>query len=387
MNPCKYTGYQLDPEIIFLNHGSFGAVPNPVFETYQQWQRELEVQPVLFIARKAPQLLAEAREVIARYLHCLAEEVVYVTNSTFGVNVVARSLDLKAGDEVLTSNHEYGATNRTWQYLADKTGFTYKIQPINTPFTSHETLVEEFWAGVTPQTRVIFLSHITSETAAIFPVKEICARARKAGILTLIDGAHVPGHIDLNLSDLGCDFYTGNFHKWVCSPKGSAFLYARKDCHGLIDPLVVSFGWQPVLPGPSTLVDYNEYLGTRDLAAFLSVPAAITYQAQRNWPHVRQHCHEVTIRALQAIHAITELPTLYQGGDFWYGQLAAFALPNTWEAQKTKDQLYDIYKIEIPVYRWNEQLYARLSIQEYTPWSDVDALLSVLSQLMKYRQS
>ncbi len=387
MNSSKYVGYQLNPEITFLNHGSFGAVPNLVFETYQQWQRELEKQPVLFIARKAPQLLADAREVMAKYLHCQADEVVYVTNSTYGVNVIARSLDLKAGDEVLTSNHEYGATNRTWQFLAGKAGFTYKVQPISTPFTSHEKLLEEFWAGVTPQTKVIFLSHITSETAAIFPIKEICQRARAAGILTLIDGAHVPGHIDLDLTDVGCDFYTGNFHKWVCSPKGSAFLYARKDSHALIEPLVVSFGWQSVLPGTSTLVDYNEYLGTRDLAAFLTVPTAIEYQAQHHWPDVRQRCHEMTNKALQAIQSITGLASLYQGGDFWYGQLASFALPNTWEAQKTKDSLYDTYKIEVPVYVWNQQLYARISIQEYNPWSDVKALLDALIQLMKNRRS
>ena len=307
MNPQRYTGYLLDPNITFLNHGSFGATPIPVFESYQNYQRELEMQPVLFIDRRSPGLLHEAREVLAQYLHCEADELVYVTNSTYGVNAIARSLNLQPGDEVLTSDQEYGATNRTWQFLAQKVGFTYRVQKLNTPFTTIEKLVDEFWQGVTPNTRVIFLSHITSETATIFPIKEICKRAKESGILTLIDGAHAPGQIELDLHDLDCDFYTGNLHKWVCSPKGSAFLYTRKSLHSLLEPLVVSFGWQPVESGPSPLVDYHQYIGTRELAAFLSVPDAIEYQQKRKWPQVRQNCHLLVKDALQRIDAITGL--------------------------------------------------------------------------------
>jgi isopenicillin-N epimerase len=376
----KYQGYLLNPEITFLNHGSYGAVPLSVFEVYQEWQRELERQPVLFIGRKSGQLLAEARKVLAEYLHCQPEEVVYVTNSTYGVNAVARSLHLKNGDEVLASNQEYGATNRTWQFLAQKEGFLYKVQPISTPFTTQEALIEEFWAGVNEHTRVIFLSHITSDTAAIFPVEEICRRARAAGILTLIDGAHAPGQLELDLTQMGCDFYTGNLHKWVNAPKGAAFLYAHPAVQALIEPLVVSFGWQSVQPGPSPLVDYHEYIGTRELAAFLSVPAAIAYQNERNWPFVRQTCHEMVSRALADIQEITGLPSLYRN-DSWYSQLAAFALPNTWDAAQTKTTLYDTFQIELPVYLWNRQLFGRISIQEYNPWQDVQNLLAALSDL------
>ena len=382
MDTTKYKGYLLDPEITFLNHGSFGATPIPVFETYQNWQRELERQPVYFIARKSPQLLAEARQILADYLHCQAQEVVYVTNSTYGVNAIAHSLQLQSGDEVLTSNQEYGATNRTWQFLAQQNGFMYKSQTISTPFTTQEKLLEEFWAGVTPHTRVIFLSHITSETAAIFPVQAICQRARQAGILTLIDGAHAPGQLDLDLTAMGCDFYTGNLHKWVNAPKGAAFLYARSDMQYLLKPLVVSFGWQSVQPGPSQLVDLHEYIGTRELAAFLSVPKAIDYQRDHDWPQIRQRCHETVTQALEAIGKLTRLPSLY-GNDSWYGQFAAFPLPNTWDVAQTKTTLYDTYSVELPIYQWNQQLYGRISIQEYNPWQDVEFLLSALSELIK----
>ncbi|MBI9048525.1 MAG: aminotransferase class V-fold PLP-dependent enzyme [Anaerolineaceae bacterium] len=319
---------------------------------------------------------------MADYLHCQSSELVYVTNSTYGLNAVARSLKLTSGDEVLTCNQEYGATNRAWQFLAQKQGFIYRIQPISTPFTTHETLIKEFWQGVNANTKVIFLSHITSETAAIFPVQKICQRARQAGILTVIDGAHAPGQIDLELHDLDCDFYTGNLHKWVCSPKGSTFLYARESAQHLLEPFVISFGWQPVKPGPSTLVDYHEYIGTRDLAAFLSVPTALEYQQQRNWPEVRFQCHQLVTNALKRINQITGLDGYYQGGDFWYGQFAAFKLPNHWDVMETKNKLYDDYKIELPIYIWNEQLTGRISIQEYNTQNDVDAFVNAISEMV-----
>ena len=382
MKQQRYSGYLLDPSITFLNHGSFGATPIPVFKTYQDWQQKLETQPVLFIARQSPGLLNEARAILAQYLHCKADELVYVTNSTYGVNAIARSLDLKPGDEVLTSNQEYGATNRTWQFLAQKAGFTYKVQKLSTPFTSTKELIDEFWQGVTPNTKVIFLSHITSETATIFPVKEICRRARKTGILTLIDGAHAPGQIDLDLHDMDCDFYTGNLHKWVCSPKGSAFLFARESLHDMLEPLVVSFGWQPVENGPSPLVDYHQYIGTRELAAFLSVPAAITYQQQRNWPVVRQQCHDLVTYALEQVDKITGLDSIYTS-DSWYGQFAAFKLPNHWDVDQTKNTLYDQYQIELPIYIWNEQLFGRISIQEYNTKSDVENLLEAIRKMVE----
>jgi isopenicillin-N epimerase len=219
--------FLLDPEVIFLNHGSFGATPAPVFEAYQRWQRELEKQPVEFLDRRAPGLLEEARSRLSSFLGTETDNLVFTCNATTGVNIVAHSLNLKPGDEVLATDHEYGAMDRTWGFLSEKYGFKYINYKLPFPLTDPESLVDAFWQGVTSQTRVIFLSHITSPTGIILPVAALCARARQAGIISIVDGAHAPGQIPLNLEQTGADFYTGNLHKWLCAPKGSAFIYAR----------------------------------------------------------------------------------------------------------------------------------------------------------------
>ena len=197
--------FLLDPEVVYLNHGMAGACSKPVFETYQRWQLELERQPTAFLARKADALLTEARCSLADYLGCKRDEIVYFTNPTSALNVVARSLDLKPGDEILSSDHEYGAMDRTWRFICSRWGARYRQAPIPLPLTDPKQILDQLWQGVGERTRAIFLSHITSPTAIIFPVEEVCSRAREEGILTIIDGAHVPGQIDLDLKLLGAD--------------------------------------------------------------------------------------------------------------------------------------------------------------------------------------
>jgi len=209
--------FLLDPNIVFLNHGSFGACPRPVFEDYQRWQLELERQPVEFIGRRFARLMQTAREALAAYVHTTPDNLIYVPNSTTAINIVARSLRLEAGDEILATDHEYGAMDRTWRFVCAKWGARYITQPIPVPLTTPEDFVERFWEGVTPHTRIIFLSHITSPTALTFPVQAICRRARGAGILTIIDGAHAIGQLPLALDELGVDIYTSNCHKWLWS--------------------------------------------------------------------------------------------------------------------------------------------------------------------------
>ena len=209
--------FLLDPEIVFLNHGSFGATPRPVFDAYQNWQRELERQPVEFLGRRFNNLMRDARAALAAYVHADAADLIYAPNATTALNIVARSLRLNPGDEILTTDHEYGALDRTWRFIARKTGAVYRAQPIPVPITTPEDFVARLWAGVTPRTRVVFLSHITSPTALIFPVAEICRRARAAGIISIVDGAHTIGQIPLNLEEIGADFYASNLHKWLFS--------------------------------------------------------------------------------------------------------------------------------------------------------------------------
>jgi isopenicillin-N epimerase len=375
--------FLLDPNVVYLNHGSFGATPRPVFETYQSWQRRLEREPVLFLGRELHGLLAEARTALGAELGADPEDLVLIPNATFGVNLVARSLPLGPGDEVLGSDHEYGACERAWRFACRKTGATYRRQPIPLPAATDDELLEAFWAGVTPHTRVILVSHIASPTALRLPVEALCARARAAGILTLIDGAHAPGQIALDLRAIDPDFYTGNLHKWALSPKGAALLYTRRDRQPLIEPLVVSWGWTeeaPAVPA-TTYVDLLEWWGTVDPAAPLSVPAAIRFQAEHDWPAVRRDCHRLATEALLRIGELTGLPPLYPPGSDLYAQMVAAPLPAQVDPGAFQARLYDQHRIEVPCLDWNERPLIRVSVQGYNTPEDIDTLIGTLAAL------
>jgi isopenicillin-N epimerase len=372
--------FLLDPKVTYLNHGSFGATPKPVFKEYQRWQRELEKQPVEFLGRRITGLLAESRAVLGEYLGTHADNLIYTQNVTVSLNIVARSLNLGAGDEVLASDHEYGAMDRTWRFLSRKHGFSYINQPVK--LTSHTDFVESFWQAVTPRTRVIFLSHITSPSAIIFPLEEIIRRARDAGIITVIDGAHVAGQIPLQLDSLGADFYGGNLHKWLCAPKGAGFLYARPEMQDLIKPLVISWGYEPEIAGPSAFVDQHEWQGTRDMAAFLSVPAAIRFQQAQAWDEVRSACHGLACYAQDEICNLTRLRPLHSQSENWFAQMTTAPLPGYTDLAALKIRLYDEYKIEVPLIAWNNHKLIRVSVQAYNSKKDIDRLLQALSELL-----
>jgi isopenicillin-N epimerase len=373
--------FLLDPEIVFLNHGSFGATPGPVFEVYQSWQRELERQPVEFLGRRAQELMAEARSALAGYLGTQRDDLVYVMNATVGVNIVARSLDLGPGDEVLATDHEYGACDRTWRFLSQKQGFSYINQPISLPLASTEGFIDQLWRGVTAYTKVIFLSHITSPTAIIFPVAEVCRRARGQGILTVVDGAHAPGQLPLDLEEIGADTYTGNLHKWLCAPKGAGFLYAHPEVQDLLEPLVVSWGWGSEMPGPSQFVDYHEWQGTRDLAAFLSVPTAIQFQQEHDWDRVRDGCHALAVDSEACICALTGLPSLYSS-DNWFVQMFSARLPVETDIVALKSRLYEEFRVEVPLIEWNSNKLIRVSVQGYNTQQDLKRLLEALGSVL-----
>lgn len=377
--------FLLDPDVVFLNHGSFGATPRPVFEVYQEWQRRLERQPVQFLGSDIGGYLAAAREALGGYLRVAAEDLVYVPNATFGVNIIARSLRLGPQDEVLATDHEYGACEHAWLYMSRERGFHYVRQPIELPLPSDEAIVEQFWEGVTSRTKVIFLSHITSPTAVRFPVEAICVRARENGILTVVDGAHAPGQIPLDLTALGADFYAGNCHKWLCGPKGSGFLHARPEVQHLIEPLIVGWGWgeDRTITFGSDFLDYLQYPGTRDFAAYLSVPEAIAFQETHHWSAVRQLCHELVEEAVGRINRLTGLPSLYPepAGDA-FSQMAVAALPPIADLSAFKKQLYEEFRVEIPCVQWRQRQFIRISIQGYNSEADVDALLAALEKML-----
>jgi isopenicillin-N epimerase len=373
--------FLLRPGVIFLNHGSFGACPRPVFEVYQAWQRELERQPVEFLGRRFAGLMHQARQALAAFVGAHPDDLIYVPNATTGLNLVARSLPLGPGDEVLATDHEYGALDRTWRFICAKRGARYIRQPLPPPVVSEEQVVEAIWSGVTRRTRVLFMSHITSPTAIILPVAQLVRRARAAGIVSVVDGAHAPGQIPLDLEALGADFYAGNCHKWMMAPKGSAFLYARREMQPQLEPLVVSWGWQSETPGPSRFLDEHEWQGTRDIAAYLSVPAAIQFMQAHDWPAVREVCHELVRDARQEVSALTGLEPISPDSPAWYAQMAAFPLPAC-DGELLQRRLYAEFRVEVPIIAWNGRHLVRVSVQGYNTQSDVDALVEALGRLL-----
>jgi isopenicillin-N epimerase len=383
--------FLLREDVTFLNHGSFGACPRPVFETYQAWQLELEREPVDFLGRRLNELMRVPREALAGELGAGAGDIVGLTNATTGLNIVAQSLDLKPGDQILTTDHEYSALEKTWAYVCRKTGAEVVVVKIPMPLVSEAQFTDAILAGMTNRTRVLFLSHITSPTALIFPIERAVAEARRRGIWSVIDGAHTPGHLQLDLDALGADFYSGNCHKWLMTPKGSAFLYARPEVQHLLDPLVISHGWtaQSKEPGArgafgnSPFIDEVEMQGTRDPSAWLSVPAALAFRRAHNWDGVAAQCRALAQETAMRLSELTGLDPL-SAPEFCAPQMVAMPLPDC-DTAEIHRVLFDTYRIEIPVFRWQETCIARLSVQGYNTRAQMDRLIEALAELLDLR--
>lgn len=361
-------------DIVFFNHGSFGACPKPVFERYQAWQLELERQPVDFLLRRRPELMRQARGRIADYFKAPPGEIVFVPNATTGLSRAVRSLPLQPGDEILTTDHEYGAVNRLLDFVARRAGARIVRSRVRLPYTSDENFVDDLFADATANTRAIVISHIASPTSLIFPVAQVCRRARERGILTIIDGAHAPGQLPLDLAAVGADMYSGNFHKWVCAPKGSGFLHVRPERHGLVDPLVISHG---VYEG-SSFVERNEWLGTQDIAAFLTVPAALDYLAEHNWRDVIADCHQLAALAQTRLCQHYRLKPLSEDQ---FAQMVTIPLPDC-DVDALRQRLLDEYRIEAPVSRFAGQCVIRVSVAAYNRLDEIERLIDALKRLI-----
>ena len=371
--------YHLDPSITFLNHGSFGACPKPVFEVYQNWQRKLEQQPVEFMAIKVYDFLEEARHALGDYVGCHGDDLIFVTNPTTAVNTVIRSLDLGLDDEVLMTDMEYGSLVRTWEHYAQDKGFSIVQQFTPVPLTTHEDYIEHFWKAVTERTKIIYLSEITSSTGLILPVDAICKKAKEAGIMTIVDGAHVPAHIPLNIAEMDPDVYVGACHKWLSAPKGSSFLYVKKSLQETIEPLIISWGSE-VDRSPSPFIYESQYQGTWDPSAFLTVPAAIQFQQEHDWNSVRERSRALNRETRDRIYEIIDTEPICPNTEEWLGQMASI-ITNIENGLDFKRRLMDEYKIEIPVFPWGDKILFRTSFNAYNDENDADRLIEVLGKL------
>jgi isopenicillin-N epimerase len=374
--------FLLRDDITFLNFGSFGACVKPVFERYSAFQLELEQEPIQFITVNGLRYLAESRAALGRYLNCGQDDVVYMTNPSYAVNTVLHSLDLKEGDEILTTDLEYGACDRTLQYYCEKSGAVTVRQPITLPLESKEKCVKEFFGGLSSRTRMVFISHITSTTALRLPVEEICTKARALGLITFVDGAHAPAQVPLDLSNNAFDYYTGACHKWMMTPKGSAFLYVRRPLQQALDPLVISWGWRALFPSDSEFIDYHQMNGTRDFSAFLTIPAAIDFIDAHNWTAVAAQCRTlVKENASELCRLLSAVPLAPLHDDF-IGQMFSAEI-NTAEPEKLQRHLYETYQIEIPVMRHGSKNYLRYSVNAFNTQEELDRLFAALAEIKK----
>jgi isopenicillin-N epimerase len=339
--------FLLDPEVVYLNHGGYGACPAPVFARYQELQRELERNPSEFLGRRFEELIGEARAELAAFVGARSKDLVFVPNATAGLNAVIRSLRLGADDEVLTTRHEYGAVTRTWEFVGARLVYA---EP------------DELAGAIGPKTKAVSVSHITSPTALVLPVEEICAAAREAGVLSIVDGAHAPGQIPLDLERLGADVYAGNCHKWLSAPKGAGFLWARPEHQRWIEPLVISWGYG----AEASFAERHGWQGTRDPAAALTVPAAIEAHSGFDLERCR--------RLAASFH--DRLPPV--------GESSA---PQMWASEVVVDdpdalqrRLFDEHRIEVVVREWEGKSLLRVSIAPYNDAADVERLVEALAE-------
>ena len=372
--------FMLDSNITCLNHGSFGACPKEVFSSLVKWQETLEKNPVKHLAFDVFKYLEKSREALSLYVKCYKDDLAFFPNPSTALNTVLRSLDLQKGDEILTTDHEYGAMDRAWRFLCKKTGSIYINQSISLPLNSREQFLNEFKKGITKKTKVIFLSHITSPTALIFPVKEICDIARERNIITIIDGAHAPAQLDLDILDINPDFYCGACHKWMCSPKGVAFLYVKREFQAQIEPLVISWGYESDNPSHSQFLDYLQWQGTYDMSAYLAIPDTINFLKKNNWDVVTQECHKLNIWAKDKI--LSEMGMDPLCSDLFLGQMSSFYFKDPMNDQSQID-FFDKYQTQVLFTLWNNRSLFRISIQAYNNKQDIYRLIEALKDYQK----
>lgn len=373
--------FLINPGITYLNFGSFGACPKPIFDDYQKWQLEIEREPVQFMTVNGTRYLESSRRALGGYINCNENDVVFITNPSYGINIIAKGLKLQAGDEVLSTNLEYGALDRTWKYYCEKAGAKYVRQEISLPLVSKQQFIDDFFKGLTAKTKVIFISHITSATALIFPVKEICDVAKSKGLFTIVDGAHVPGHIPLDLQTIQADVYTGACHKWMCAPKGCSFLYVKREWQHLFDPLVISWGYESMRPSQSQFLDYHQLQGTRDYSAFLTIPKTIEFLEENNWQEVASDCRRIAHSNYTRFCDLLNTTPLSPVNEEFLGQMCSIPV-STSQPERLQQLLLKKYKIEVPVMRQADQLLIRYSIQAFNSQEDLDKLYDALKEII-----
>ncbi len=382
----------LDPHIIFLNHGSFGATPKVVLDKQNEFRTRMEREPVRFLVRELEPLLDEVRSDLARFIGAQSEDLAFVPNATTGVNAVLRSLEISPNDELLVTTHEYNACRNTIDYVAGRSGAKVVVIDVPFPIDGPDTVFEMIAAAATNATRLLLIDHVTSQTALILPMQRLVAEMAARGIDTLVDGAHAPGMIPLDVRAIGSAYYAGNLHKWVCAPKGAAFLYVRHDRRAGIRPMTISHGANSPRTDRSRFHLEFDWIGTFDPTAWLSVGEVLRFLpslAKGGWPEIMQRNRQLALRARDILcHA---LQIQKPAPDDMLGSMAAVPLPDgsateapSLYGDPLQDRLLEEFRIEVPVVPWPQppKRLLRISAQLYNSVDEYERLASALRELL-----
>lgn len=347
----------LEEDAVFLNHGSYGATPRVVLDAQSQWRARLERQPVRFMARELPVHLRATAAALGDFIGADGDDLALIDNATSGVNAVLRSLDLGPGDRVVTTNHAYNAIYQTLVYICKRTGAELVVADLPFPCPGEDAVVAALATAIEPGARLAVLDHIASSTALVFPIERLVALCRERGIPVLVDGAHAPGMVALNLEHLGADWYTGNCHKWLCAPKGCGFLWTRRDRQAVTHPLTISHGY-----GQGYIAEFD-WTGTRDPSAWLALSAALDFHREHNSEQIRTHNHALALWAAEKLNRAW-------GGtltapESMLGSMVSIDLPPVHSPATLHDDLWDHHRIEVPVFPFGCRYWLRISAQIY----------------------
>lgn len=375
--------WRLRPDTIYLNHGSFGPPPVRVQTARYEWQQALDSQPMDFYVRQLSPAWLAARERLASFLHTAADNLIFCENATAGMNVVARSFRLAPGDEVLLTNHEYGAVRRIWERACREAGAEPpRTVDLTHPFVDPATTAREVADAVTPNTRLVIVSHITSPTAVTLPVAEIARLVQAKGAQLCIDGPHAIAQLPLDLDAIGADYYTASCHKWLSAPFGSGLLHVHPRHQSTIQTPYLSWGrLQPDLPSDW----WEEFLwsGTRDYSPYLAIPAALDFLEEIGWERFRQQTHELARYARGKLLALglSDRPPLVPDDPTWYGTMAHLPLP-AGDSRALQLALWERHGIEVPIVSWNDERWIRVSCHLYNDEKQVDTLAEAVAKLV-----
>jgi isopenicillin-N epimerase len=380
----------LDSTVANLNTGSFGPLPRPVFERVTELRRRLAEEPMDFLLRQLPPLLWTARTRLAAFLGAEARRLIFTVNVSAAINLVADGLTLCDPGEILLTDHEYGAMHWCWERAAQRQGLTLRTLALPILTEDPQTIVDTFRAAMTERTRLVFFSHVLSPTGLVLPAREICREAKRRGIVSVVDGAHAPAMIPIDLADIGADYYCGNCHKWLLAPTGSGFLHLGPGQEDRLQPQQVSWGWRPERGrmdepdefGTTPRLRFYEFEGTRDVCPWLTVPAAIDVQHQIGFEAIRRRNQQLVEHVVERLGEMPELTLATPRDPRLHGFMTAFRLPPQVDAPTWRKRLWEEFHIEAPLVDRPEGLLLRVSTHFYNTEEEIDRLTAAVKRLL-----